>query len=355
MSAVPPSAGPPSTGPAALRAAAFGGRPDLSVFGATGDDVPARDRWLAAVVLGGQGRYAAASAVLRRLVTGSDPVVAALAASTVASHLRQIGGHAQARRFDAAALHRLAADRPRETDCRTNGVDRTNRIDRMDGTDWAGARVDALLGLSADAIGLGRVGEAARLHDAAVAATAIAAQARRPVDPDNPKGSDESQGVGGQSSVPWRVTVRVEWLATEVRLAAGRPGDAVPHAERAVAIAEAEGAVRHSVKSTMMLGAALAAGGTPDGRSRAVGLLTGVLKASLRWGMFPLAWPSALLLADLVPERAAERTSVASEALTRIFSWSEASMQRIAVASPWMPTALIRSGGPTRTGVELTT
>jgi hypothetical protein len=329
-----------------LRVAAFGGRPELSVFAATDPHEPARDRWLAAVVLGGQGRYAAAAALLRGLLRGPDPVVAALSASTIASHLRQMGGHAAARRFDATALRLLTSTDPHE------GQER-------DGTGRTGARVDALLGLSADAIGLGQVAEARRLL---AAARRCARQAwHPPVEPVTPIGSGGSKGVDGligvadPPSVPWRVTVRVEWLATEVELAAGRPGDAEPHAERAVGIALAAGAVRHTVKSTMMLGASVAAGGTPDGRSRATGLLTEALATSLTRGMFPLVWPCALLLADLAPDRAAERTTVAADALTRIFSWSEPSMRRIATASPWMPTALIRSGGPTRTGVELTT
>lgn len=335
-----------------LRAAAFGGRPELCVFAAAEAHVPARDRWLAAVVLGGQGRYAAAAAVLRRLLRGPDPVVAALSASTIASHLRQLGGHAAARGFDATAL-RLSTGPDNDT-----GRDRDASRDQ-DGADRTGARVDALLGLAADAIGLGQVAEARRLL---AAARRCAGEARyppvgpaTPIGSDGDKGADGLIGVAGPPSVPWRVTVRVEWLATEVELAAGRPGDAVPHAERAVATALAAGAVRHTVKSTMMLGASVAAGGTPDGRSRATGLLTEALATSLTRGMSPLVWPCALLLADLAPERAAERTSVASDALTRIFSWSEPSMRRIATASPWMPTALIRSGGPTRTGVELTT
>src|SRR6266702_857235 len=195
-----------------LRAAAFGTAADRQAS--------PRDRWLAAVTLGGQGRYAAAAATLRDLHTGSDPLYAALAGATMASHLRQLGGHEHARRLDAAALRRLPSGRlPSRSEPDPDGVDH------------AGALVDALLGLAADAIGLGRVTEAARLHAAATAAA-------------------------GDERV-WRVTVRIDWVATEVALAAGRFGDAVPPAERAMAAARAAGAVRHTVKSTMMLGAAL--------------------------------------------------------------------------------------------------
>lgn len=293
-----------------LRAAAFGDRPDASVFGTAADRrASPRDRWLAAVTLGGQGRYAAAAATLRDLRTGHDPLFAAMACATMAAHLRQLGGHEHARGLDAAALSRL----PSRSEPDPDGVDHT------------GALVDALLGLAADAIGLGRLTEAARLHAAAVAAA-------------------------GDERV-WRVTVRIEWVATEVALAAGRFAAAVPPAERAVAAARAAGAVRHTVKSTMMLGAALTAGGTPDGRQRARGLLTEALTASLTWGMFSLAWPSASLLADLADDADDRHLEIAANALTRVFWWSDAAMRRMGTASVWLPTALIRSGEPTRSSV----
>jgi hypothetical protein len=297
-----------------LRAAAFGDRPDASVFGTAADrQASPRDRWLAAVTLGGQGRYAAAAATLRDLVTGPDPLFAALACATMAAHLRQLGGHEDARRLDAAALSRL----PSRSEPDPDGVDHT------------GALVDALLGLAADAIGLGRVTEAARLHAAAVAAA-------------------------GDQRV-WRVTVRIEWVATEVALAAGRFAAAVPPAERALAAARAARAVRHTVKSTMMLGAVLTAGGTPDGRRRARGLLTEALTASLTWGMFSLAWPSASLLTDLADDADDRHLEIAANALTRVFWWSDAAMRRMGTASAWLPTALIRSGEPTRSSVGLAT
>jgi hypothetical protein len=299
-----------------LLAAAFGGEPGTPVTVPT--DAPAMDRWLAGVVLGGQGRYAAAAGYLRGVVGGQDPVPAALAGATMAAHLRQLGGHAAARRHDAEAARRLAASTPISAEPDPYGADR------------AGALVDVLLGLAADAVGLHRPAEAARLHDAA----------RR---------------ASGDTDPAWRVTVRIDWVATEIALATDRPTAAVPHAEHALAVATANGAVRHTVKSTMMLGAALTSGGTPDGRPRAVGLLTDALEVSLTRGMFSLAWPCALLLVDLAPDRAAERAEIVDNALTRVFSWSDAGMRRIAAASPWMPRPLIRSGEPTRTSGQLTT
>lgn len=283
-----------------LAAAAFGGAPETDVSAvATDRAADPHRRWLAAVVLGGQGRYAAAAAVLHDLRT--HPRLGSPACSTLASHARQLGAHAHARRLDACAA---ATARDAE------------------------AMVDALLGLAADAVGLGRPAEAHRLHSVAVA------RAHR---------------------VPWRTTVRIEWVATEVALATGRATDAVAPAERALKIATAAGGVRHTVKSTMMLGATLTAGGTPDGRTRGEALLTAALKVSLTRGMFSLIWPAALLLAELAPDAHDRYTKIASDALTRVFVAADPAMRRRALASPWLPRTLIRSGEPTRTSVELTT
>src|SRR5437763_12915950 len=148
-----PPVGPVAVSDADLRAAAFGARRDADVHAMAADGAP-RQRWLAAVTLGGQGRYGLATAVLRGLLADADPVLAALAGATLASHRRQLGGHAAARSLDGAAAGRLA------------GVAADGHAD-PDGLDAAGAWSDVLLGLAADAVGLGRVGEARRLHSVA--------------------------------------------------------------------------------------------------------------------------------------------------------------------------------------------
>jgi hypothetical protein len=319
--------------------AAFGDSPDADVHGAAlaGAD---RTRWLAAVALGGQGHYAAAATVLRQLIVGRDQVFAALAGATLASHRRQLGGHAAARRLDSAALGILArlglppadsaadlsgAEAAADTAGQA-GFDHGSGRGDPNGVDLGGAWSDVLLGLAADAIGIGQVSQARQLHSAAAA---LITEGR----------------VGG-----WRARVRTGWVKAEIELAAGRPEQGRVPAEHAAQLARAVGACRHVVKSDLVLAATFAAGGTPDGASRALGLLDGVLSASLKWGIFSLAWPAALLLADLAPARDEHFAKIASKALSWSFVRSDDAMQLLATASPWVPSALVRSGEPTRTG-----
>jgi len=177
---------------ATLEDAAFGQRPDLLISAAPGEP---RARWLAAVVLGAQGRYARAATLLTPLTHRPDDL-GALAAATLASHRRQLGGHAAARPLDARALTTATSD---------------------------DARSDALLGLAADAIGAGRLDEARRLRDR------------------SPRTS-------------WRARVRTGWVSAEIELSAGRADLARPYAERAT---EEAAGTRHRVKSEIVLGATL--------------------------------------------------------------------------------------------------
>jgi tetratricopeptide (TPR) repeat protein len=246
--------------------------------------VPAdpESRWLAAVALGGQGRYAAAATLLDRLTREADPVRAALAASTLASHRRQLGGHAAARALDAAAVRRLAGRDAREA--------------------WS----DALLGLAADALGLGRTGEARRLLAAA-----------------------ERRGEAG-----WRAAIRLSWVSAEIDLGDGRADRAVPHAEKAMELASGASSARHRIKSGLILGAALAAGGD---RESARPVLADAGRAASGAGLLPLVWPCALLLADLEPELAAEHRRQARAALHGVLRRSDPAGRRIARSSPWVP------------------
>ena len=258
-------------------------------------------QWLAAVVLGGQGRYAAAATLLGELITNRDPVLASLAASTLASHRRQVGGHHAARVLDARALGRLAE----VAEAMDTSGDR-------DGIDLLGARFDALLGLAADALGTGRLTTARRLLDVA-------------------------DGLG---DVRWRGQVRLHWVHAEVELAAGRADVALPHAELALRCARVAGAVRHEAKSEMVLAATLAAAGQSPGRARALAM--SVLDRAMELGLLPLAWPSALLLADLDPARAHRHRVRAAEVLHCVLQRCDPVAKQLAIFSPWMPTALLQ-------------
>lgn len=313
---------------AELRAAAFGDQPDADVSAAAVGGGP-RERWLAAVTLGARGRYAAAAALLRPLAAGRDPVLAALAGSTRAAHRRQLGAHAAARRLDGAALGRLAATGPLPT--------AGSRIGDPDGVDVSGAWSDVLLGLAADAVGVGHVAEARRLHAAAERVI------RDPVDGPGDRGTRSA----------WRLRVRTEWLGAEIELAAGRAERAVVCAERGFDMTGVTSGVRHTVKSAIVLSAALVAHGTSDGRQRAEGLLADALAVSLSRGIFSLAWPAAVVLADLDPVQRSKYRTILGNALSCCFVGAEPEMRLLATASPWIPTDLMPFGEPTRTGGEL--
>jgi hypothetical protein len=203
--------------------------------------------WLRAVAAGGQGRYGSAYqdlATLRRDLR-SGPLLS-LAHSTQGSFLRQLGWHARARGWDGRALALARADPE--------------------------ARADALIGLAADALGVGRFAAAAILLDRADSALA--------------------------AGVPDRLPVRRRWVAAELAMARGDGVVAVRHAEEAVEFAHAmeRPSQRHRVKSDVVLAAALCTAGEMD-RARAVA--DAALDATGRLGLIPLRWASACLLFDI--------------------------------------------------------
>jgi tetratricopeptide (TPR) repeat protein len=204
-----------------------------------------RQLWLRAVVAGGQGRYASALADLAGVcrLQRSGPVVS-LAHSTRASFLRQLGWHARARKWDG-------------------------RASALAGSDLQ-AGADALIGLAADALGVGRfAASAAALHRAADLLT---------------------------GSAPARLPVRLAWVSAELSMARGDGAAAVGHAERAVDLAAGLGSARHALKSDAILAAALCSAGELE---PARGVADAALEASQRLGMIPLRWALASLLADI--------------------------------------------------------
>lgn len=231
-----------------LEDAAFGGRSgDWPLPTAT----TPRQLWLRAVAAGGQGRYGIAYADLatlrRQISTGS---LASLAHSTHGSFLRQLGWHTLARRWDGRAFA-LAGEDPE-------------------------ARVDALVGLAADALGVGRFAAAATLLTRADAAL----------------GEATLPGVTAD-----RLAVRRGWVGAELAMASGDGSTAVRRAAEAVEKAQTMtgGSARHRVKSDVVLAAALCSAGDVE-RARAVA--ERALQAAEPLGLTPLRWALACLLID---------------------------------------------------------
>lgn len=246
---------------AAGERAAFHGRPDAgigplaraveSAAGAGLEAEAAGASWLLGVCLGAAGRYGRALEVLDPLVdaegTPETRVISALAAATVASIHRQLGRHGVARQYDDLALA---------------------------GADAAEGRFDALLGLAADAVGLG---------DAEVAAARL----------------DEADALLRERADWWRQRVRFGWVRAEVALLNGDPGAATTAAHEAVELAERSGAPRHVAKGLLFLGVAQVQAGAEH--EAALSLRRGALLAE-SLGALPLQWPVRAVLGALVAE-----------------------------------------------------
>lgn len=205
--------------------------------------------WLRAVAAGGQGRYDSAYRDLAQLRRGGAPGrLVSLAHSTQGSFLRQLGWHTVARGWDGRALALAAADPE--------------------------ARADALTGLAADALGVGRLAAAAALL-ARVDAV-----------------------LESGAAVPDRLAVRRRWVAAELAMASGHGDVAVRHAGEAVELSRAMvvASARHRVKSDVVLAAALCSAGAAD-EARAVA--DAAFDETARLGLTPLRWALACLLIDL--------------------------------------------------------
>jgi hypothetical protein len=228
-----------------LTAAAFGGDPGRWPLPAANSP---EELWLRAVAAGGQGRYSSARADLAALrrQRPSGPL-ASLALSTEASFLRQLGGHHLARGWDGRAL---ALAPPGE------------------------ATVDALVGLAADALGVGRLAASGRLLAGAV------------------------EALEDASAPPPRLAIRLQWVGAELAMAGGQGEAALRHARRGVELAAAAlpELRRHRVKSDVVLAAALCSAGDRDG-SR--GVADAALADTQTYGLVPLRWALACLLLDI--------------------------------------------------------
>ena len=258
--------------------AAFHGRPSAGVAPlqravelahARGHDAEATAAaWLLGVCLGAAGRYGAAMQVLEPLATSwpEEPdrrLFASLAAGTLGRVFRQLGRHGEGRQIDQRALE-LAGDAPE-------------------------AAFDAVLGLAADAVGLGDVTHA----DAALA------EAVRLAD-----------GRGDW----WRQRVRLDWVRAEIALLREHADEAVARATSAVTLAEASGAPRHVAKGLLFVGVSQVQAGDHD---EAASSLRRAATLAESLGCIPLVWPARAVLGALVaPTSPAESAAALASART---------------------------------------
>jgi hypothetical protein len=230
-----------------LAGAAFGDRP--GTWPLPSASTP-HQLWLRAVAAGGQGHYGSAYRDLATLRRSAAPGrLVSLAHSTQGSFLRQLGWHVRARGWDGRALA-LAGGDPEAT-------------------------ADALIGLAADALGVGRFAAAEVLLSRADAVLEVCSES---------------------ATMPHRLPVRRGWVGAELAMARGDGAVAVRHAERAAELARGLASERHRVKSEVVLAAAWCSAGDLD-RARAVA--DAALDATGRSGLIPLRWAVACLLIDI--------------------------------------------------------
>jgi len=205
--------------------------------------------WLSAVAAGGQGRYATARAYLAELTRRtSEARLNSLALSTRASFLRQTGWHRLARGCDGRAFAR-AGDDPE-------------------------AGVDALIGLAADALGIGRLAVSDALLERAAALLARAA------------------------GPPPRLAIRLAWVRAELAMAGDDSPAAIGHARHGIDLADSAlpGLRRHRIKSDVVLAAALcSAGDVAVART----LADAALADAEKHGLTPLRWALSCLLGEI--------------------------------------------------------
>ena len=241
-------------------------RPLAIARGADATARPGNEPWPQVARAGTPARFADLDALARTPATGP---LASLASSTRASFLRQLGHHVGARSWDGRAFA-LAGSDPE-----------------------AGA--DALIGLAADALGIGRF---------ALSGTAAAA------------GRRDARGTARRGDC--RCGAR--WVSAELAMFTGDGAAAVGHAERAVELAGVDrlGATRRQVGCGARRGAV---------QRRAMQRSPGVSRtprssAAERLGLMPLTWALACLLGDVgsavhSPHRIAEIRDESADTVRR--------------------------------------
>ncbi|WP_156399367.1 hypothetical protein [Rhodococcus sp. Leaf278] len=233
--------------PSDLFDVAFGAEPGRFPVPAA---VGPRESWYRSVALAGQGRYGAADVELRRHRPHSLELQS-LHASTRASWLRQLGRHERARRFDGKAVFLVGLVGPPRS---TAAVE---------------ARSDALIGLAADALGTGRFGVAQTLLE-----------------------RSEEYRLGPNGHDLWRPALRAAWVSAELAMVRGDASTALRHAESARALANDADSLRHSIKTDLILAAALSCAGQA---ARAHDSAVQVASAAAMHGLLPLRWAATML------------------------------------------------------------
>lgn len=228
------------------------------------------ERWLRGVALGACGRYGEALDTIEQIAPGTPEY--SMARSLRASLLRQIGVHDLALHADREAMASAATP---------------------------GAAIEAMTGLSADAVGL---------QDALTATTMIG-QARSLL--------ERVTADPSSSATWWRHQVRLAWVQCEVALLSQDPPTAVQRAAEALQGAEVAAAPRHVAKSLLFLAVSEIESGE---RTEAIPNLRRSLMLSTTMGFHAVAWPAHAVLAALVQgsdPTAAHEHFVAASAITR--------------------------------------
>lgn len=235
--------------PSNAATAAFGGSPGAQIVAASTNF----DQWGRAVAIAAQGYYARARAEVGRIRAIDDSATSSLVFSAQASWLRQLGWHQLAAGRDGAAVRLALAAPPSDLQVE--------------------ALCDALTGLAADAIGQWRLAVTERLLH-------------------------RVRDVLGSRSEDrfWRAHVRLSWVTAELSLASGNGRAALEHAESALERSRGAGAVRHEIKSRLLVAASTSAVGEI---SRARELAAEVAGQCAEHGLLPLEWAASMLLGGI--------------------------------------------------------
>ncbi|MCE5290166.1 MAG: hypothetical protein LLG14_13145 [Nocardiaceae bacterium] len=244
--------------------AAFGGSPGALIVAASTNF----EHWERAVAMAAQGFYARARAEVGR-IRATDDATTSLVLSAQASWLRQLGWHRLAAGRDGAAVRLALAAPPSD-----------HQVEAL---------CDALTGLAADAIGQWRL----------AVTDSLLHRVRDVLD-------------GRSEGRFWRPLVRLGWVTAELSLAAGDGRVALEHANSALERSRRAGAVRHEIKSRLLVAASTSAVGDI---SRAAELAAEVSGQCADFGLLPLEWAASMLLGGITssPDAVARARVCAAE------------------------------------------